>query len=103
MAVDREGVGTGRGFGLVGRRRELDLLLAALKVPPAVVLVEGEPGIGKSRLVQEATTVLAGNGKRVVAGLCHPLREPLPFGPVLDALRDTADWLPPPDRLNPQA
>ncbi|MFC9332138.1 AAA family ATPase, partial [Kitasatospora sp. NPDC057015] len=32
-----------------------------------------------------------------------PLREPLPFGPVLDALRDTADWLPPPDRLNPQA
>ncbi|WP_286158391.1 LuxR family transcriptional regulator [Streptomyces sp. CB03911] len=98
-----EGVGTGRGFALVGRRRELELLLAALDVPPAVVLVEGEAGVGKSRLVQEATTALTGRGVRVVTGLCHPLREPLPFGPVLDALRGTADWLPPPERLNPQA
>ncbi|MGW4898134.1 ATP-binding protein [Kitasatospora sp. NPDC004240] len=105
MAVDRdrEGTGTGRGFALVGRRRELDLLLSALTVPPAVVLVEGEAGVGKSRLVQEAATVLAGRGVRVVTGRCHPLREPLPFGPVLDALRESADRLPPPERLNPQA
>ncbi|OKI16356.1 hypothetical protein A6A07_09930 [Streptomyces sp. CB03911] len=105
MVVDRgpEGVGTGRGFALVGRRRELELLLAALDVPPAVVLVEGEAGVGKSRLVQEATAALTGRGVRVVTGLCHPLREPLPFGPVLDALGGTADWLPPPERLNPQA
>lgn len=105
MVVDRDpgDVGTGRGFAWVGRGREFDLLLSALEIPPAVVLVEGEPGVGKSRLVQEATAALTGRGVRVVTGLCHPLREPLPFGPVLDALRDTAAWLPPPDRLNPQA
>lgn len=45
MAVDRAtGDVAGRGFALVGRSRELDLLLAAPKVPPAVVLVEGEAG-----------------------------------------------------------
>ncbi|GHH69108.1 LuxR family transcriptional regulator [Kitasatospora indigofera] len=94
--------GAGRGFAWTGRSRELDLLLAALEIPPAVVTVEGEPGIGKSRLLQEAGRTLTGRGIRVVTGLCHPLREPLPFGPVLDALRGTADWLPEPDRLNPQ-
>ncbi|MFE2554869.1 helix-turn-helix transcriptional regulator [Streptomyces sp. NPDC059352] len=103
MNVGSEYSGTGRGFAWVGRGRELDLMLAALEIPPAVVLVEGEPGVGKSRLVQEADKALTGRGVRVVTGLCHPLREPLPFGPVLDALHGTADWLPPPERLNPQA
>ena len=103
MVRGRESVGRGRGFAWVGRGRELDLLLAALEIAPAVVLVEGEAGVGKSRLVQEAVAALTGRGVRVVTGLCHPLREPLPFGPVLDALRETADWLPPPQDLNPQA
>ena len=95
MVRGRESVGRGRGFAWVGRGRELDLLLAALEIAPAVVLVEGEAGVGKSRLVQEATAALTGRGVRVVTGLCHPLREPLPFGPVLDALSTTADRLPP--------
>ncbi|MBP0455706.1 AAA family ATPase [Kitasatospora sp. RG8] len=103
MDRDPDYGGTGRGFAWVGRGRELDLLVAALEIPPAVVLVEGEPGVGKSRLVQEAGKTLTGRGVRVVTGLCHPLREPLPFGPVLDALSGTADWLPAPDQLNPQA
>ncbi|GGV29645.1 LuxR family transcriptional regulator [Kitasatospora herbaricolor] len=94
---------SGRGFACVGRGRELGLLLAALEIPPAVVLVEGEPGVGKSRLIQEATAALSDRRTRVVTGMCHPLREPLPFGPVLDALSGTGDWLPPPERLNPQA
>ncbi|MCX5208310.1 AAA family ATPase [Kitasatospora sp. NBC_00240] len=101
MAVNH--AASGRGFTCVGRGRELDLLVAALEFPPAVVLVEGEPGVGKSRLVQEATGALTDRGIRMVTGMCHPLREPLPFGPVLDALGGTGEWLPPPERLNPQA
>ncbi|MFD4320830.1 ATP-binding protein [Streptomyces sp. NPDC058548] len=84
----------GGGFPFVGRRRELDRLLAAVRRPPAVVLVEGEAGIGKSRLVHEAARVLAGEGGRVLTGSCHPLREPFPYGPVVDALREAGDWLP---------
>jgi DNA-binding CsgD family transcriptional regulator len=81
-------------FAFVGRQRELGLLLATLRHPPAIALVEGEAGIGKSRLVREAAGVLAAEHHRVVTGFCHPLREPLRYGPVMDALRKAGDWLP---------
>ncbi|HEY8473353.1 MAG TPA: AAA family ATPase [Natronosporangium sp.] len=71
---------------LVGRAAELDQLRAVVRQPPAVVLIEGEAGIGKSRLIQEwfAEPALAGVTRLV--GHCSPVREPLPFGPVIDAL-----------------
>lgn len=37
----------------------------------------------------------------MLLGRCHPLREPEPFGPVVDALRDAAALLPPPAELPP--
>ncbi|MEU9255466.1 ATP-binding protein [Streptomyces sp. NPDC048270] len=76
------------GLVFVGRREELRSLAQALRVGPSVVLVKGEAGIGKSRLLREATGRL--ENATVMWGGCHPLREPLPFGPVIDALR-TAD------------
>ena len=85
----------GAGFEFVGREREMGLLLAAVRRPPAIVVVEGEAGIGKSRLVREASAVLARHGTKTLTGLCHPLREPFPFGPVVDALRKVGKWLPP--------
>ncbi|MFG2698347.1 ATP-binding protein [Kitasatospora sp. NPDC048407] len=91
-------VGPGGRFRFVGRRRELGELMAALRRPPAVVLVEGEAGIGKSRLVREACAALRADGLRVLNGSCHPLREPFPYGPVVDALSgaDPADTVFPP-------
>ncbi|QKW07893.1 AAA family ATPase [Streptomyces sp. NA04227] len=86
--------GQDRGFPFVGRQREFNLLLDAVGHPPAVVLVEGEAGIGKSRLVHEASLVLSEQGGRVLMGFCQPLREPFPYGPVVDALRKARDWLP---------
>ncbi|MFI2740247.1 ATP-binding protein [Streptomyces sp. NPDC018711] len=79
--------GRGGGFRLVGRRRELGQLLAAVRQAPAVVLVEGEAGIGKSRLVHEASVELGAERHQVLTGFCHPLREPFPYGPVVDAMR----------------
>ncbi|MFE2727168.1 ATP-binding protein [Kitasatospora sp. NPDC059327] len=93
----------GAGFALVGRDREFARARDALSHPPAVLVVEGEAGIGKSRLVAEAVAALGGPERPVLGGLCHPLREPLPFGPVVDALRDAAGLLPPPERLPPSA
>ncbi|MFC5910296.1 ATP-binding protein [Streptacidiphilus monticola] len=96
-----QAVPVGGGFRFVGRRRELALLRAAIEHPPAVVLVEGEAGIGKSRLVREATAGLP--GPPVLTGFCHPLREPFPFGPVVDALRKAGPLLPPADAIAPSA
>ncbi|MDQ0934215.1 helix-turn-helix transcriptional regulator [Streptomyces turgidiscabies] len=94
-SADRCGVtGLGRGFAFVGRHEELDRLLTAVRRPPAVVMVDGDAGMGKSRLVREATAVLRAEGRPVVTGFCHPLREPLPYGPVVDALGKVGPWLP---------
>ena len=90
-------------FSFVGRERELDLLLAALRRPPAIVLVEGEAGIGKSRLVREAAAALAESDGRVLTEYCHPLREPVPFGPVIDAFGRAGPLLPRREAISPTA
>lgn len=69
---------------LVGRRRELGILTEAVARPPALVLIEGEAGIGKTRLLRELLTAAR---TPVLLGHCQPLREPFPYGPVLEALR----------------
>ncbi|WP_406002456.1 ATP-binding protein [Streptomyces sp. NBC_00829] len=89
------------GFDFVGRRREAGLLLDAAGHSPALVLVDGEAGVGKSRLVGEATAQITEHGGRVATGYCHPLREPFPYGPVIDALRQIGGWLPPVAEIPP--
>ncbi|MFF0473530.1 AAA family ATPase [Streptomyces sp. NPDC004284] len=81
------------GYPLVGRGRELGRLLDTIRTSPAVALVEGEAGAGKSRLVAEAAAVLRAEGTPVLTGLCHPLREPSPYGPLADALDKAGPWL----------
>jgi hypothetical protein len=58
----------------VGRVRELWELLAALREGAAhrdlLFLVTGEPGIGKSRLMDELARLLEGQGWRVLVGRC---------------------------------
>ncbi|MGY1498707.1 helix-turn-helix transcriptional regulator [Streptomyces sp. QTS52] len=72
----------------VGRAAELHRLTDALARPPAAVLVEGEAGIGKSRLVQEALDLPGVAARRPLAAMCPPFREALTLGPVVDAARD---------------
>lgn len=86
---------------LVGRSEELAQLRRVARRPPALVLVEGEAGVGKTRLIREwcAAPELAGTARLV--GHCTPLREPLPFGPVIDALAGAAGWLPGAAALSP--
>ncbi|GIH59244.1 AAA family ATPase [Microbispora siamensis] len=86
---------------LVGRATELRTLIDAVTRPPAVVLVEGEAGIGKTRLVRAALDRLPTGDRAVLLGYCHQIREPFPYGPVFEALRDIRGRLPAAHRLNP--
>ncbi|MBB6349281.1 DNA-binding CsgD family transcriptional regulator [Nonomuraea muscovyensis] len=86
---------------LVGRDAQLRALLGAITRPPAVALVQGEAGIGKTRLVRAAVELLPDGERTVLLGHCHQLREPFPYGPVFDALRHVAAALPARSALNP--
>lgn len=89
------------GARLVGRDRELDLLWQACTTRgggPAVVLLGGEAGVGKTRLVQELLARLrADDPATVVAhGSCLELAESvLPLAPLAGLLRDLARALGP--------
>ncbi|HEY6737960.1 MAG TPA: AAA family ATPase [Actinopolymorphaceae bacterium] len=75
------------GRPMVGRASELDQVTAALRCPPALVVVEGEAGIGKTRLIGELPSHPLLTGRVFVVGGCRPIREPFPLGPVVEALQ----------------
>ncbi len=77
--------------GFVGRDRELAAVTDALAAGPAVVLVEGEAGIGKSRLVREYLAAPAAREGRVLTAGCPPYAQPFTLGPVVDAARQATD------------
>ncbi|MEV0622969.1 AAA family ATPase [Nonomuraea sp. NPDC050404] len=86
---------------LIGRRSELALLRAVIADRPSLALVEGEAGIGKSRLVAELLAAPEQAGTRRLVGQCEQLQEPLPLSPLLDAFRQAADELTPSRPDNP--
>jgi hypothetical protein len=69
---------------ICGREAEIKALGEALdRVAaggPAIVLVEGEAGIGKTRLLAEVLEGAAGRGMRVAAGRAEELERTRPFG-----------------------
>lgn len=77
----------------VGREPELARLVSAATAPPALVMVEGEAGIGKSRLVTELRDRITGSGRRFVPGWCRRIREPFPLGAVIEAVQRAGDAL----------
>src|SRR5487761_1471631 len=91
-ATERSGTGVSALSppGFAGRQRELAALAGALDCPPAVVLVEGEAGVGKSRLVREFLAFPAAKTGRSLVACCPPFRQPCTLGPVADALRQAA-------------
>ena len=78
---------------LVGREAEFAALREAFKrardEEPTAVLVGGEAGIGKTRLLAEFTRYASAAGARVLTGHCLELgEEGLPFAPFAAVLRD---------------
>ncbi len=78
---------------LVGRADQLATLDAALaeagRGRPATVLIGGEAGIGKSRLVSEFAGRARSAGARVLTGGCMELGvDGLPFAPFTAVLRE---------------
>jgi DNA-binding SARP family transcriptional activator/tetratricopeptide (TPR) repeat protein len=79
---------------LVGRHGEMARLRAGWREAsagrPSLVLVTGDPGIGKSRLVEEFARSLLPREARVAATRCYTAEGVLAFAPVTALLRNEA-------------
>ena len=67
--------------------RELDRVLGGGLVPGSLVLLGGEPGIGKSCLAHQFLQAAAVDGAGVARGYCHETLGSPPFWPWLQILR----------------
>ncbi|GIV80637.1 MAG: transcriptional activator [Litorilinea sp.] len=72
---------------------------AARQGRPQVVLIEGEAGIGKSRLAEEFLAWAAAQGADTLAGRAFETGGSLPYQPVVDALRPRLERENAPDDL----
>lgn len=68
----------------IGRERERELVHTAAANPPSVAFIEGEAGVGKTRLVEEALSPPP--SRRTLVGRCHPTEDSFLLGPVVEAL-----------------
>jgi class 3 adenylate cyclase/tetratricopeptide (TPR) repeat protein len=85
-------------FGFVGRRAELAALRAAFERSAAggrqVMLVGGEPGVGKSRLAAEFAREVHAEGANVLFGRCDEGLA-VPYQPFVEALSHYLHHAPP--------
>jgi tetratricopeptide (TPR) repeat protein len=77
---------------LVGRKAELDSLRhhwrEALQGHAQLVLISGEPGVGKTRLANELIAYGRLHGGRILQGGCYEYEAMVPYLPFTEALRD---------------
>ncbi|HKA31298.1 MAG TPA: AAA family ATPase [Candidatus Binatia bacterium] len=76
---------TGRTAELGRLTRRLDEVCAG---HGGVVLLAGEPGIGKTRTIEEATETARAQGALVLWGRCYEGEAARPFGPIAEALSE---------------
>jgi DNA-binding SARP family transcriptional activator len=80
---------------LVGRQRERAEIVARIaaaagRAAPAALLFLGEPGMGKTRLLEVVADTARARGGGVLAGRAFEGEMVRPYGPWVDALRSTA-------------
>ena len=80
---------------LIGRDEEWDALLEAWKDAAKgarrIVLIEGEAGVGKSRLAEEFLRTVVAGGATVLRGRGYDATAGMPFAPIVEALRGALD------------
>lgn len=93
--------GAGRidgGPPLVGRQEELGLLLRSWEASKEghgqAILIQGEAGIGKSRLVDALREQVAGQNHTWITHRCSPYHTNSALYPIIERLKYSLDWKP---------
>jgi tetratricopeptide (TPR) repeat protein/transcriptional regulator with XRE-family HTH domain len=86
------------GGQMIGRQEEVDRLLGMMDdvegAAGRMVLIAGEPGIGKTRLAQEVAVAARLRGFLVASGRCYEPEQSVPYYPFIDALMGVFDAAP---------
>jgi DNA-binding SARP family transcriptional activator len=80
------------GYPLVGRSAEWAALLevhAAARAGGQLVVLEGEAGIGKTRLAEDFLAQARGHGSATIASRCYEEQRDLAYAPFIEGLRAT--------------
>jgi DNA-binding SARP family transcriptional activator len=75
---------------LVGREREIETIRSAWQgavADGALVIIEGEAGIGKTRLAETVATTIGAEGAVVLAARGYPGEGGIAYGPIAELLR----------------
>src|SRR5215212_5821049 len=87
---------------LIGRQSELDAIRTGIESviegSGRVLVVAGEPGVGKTRLSQEAMLACRDRGFVVATGRCYEPHRSVPYYPFLEALYTLHGAAPEPER-----
>jgi ABC-type oligopeptide transport system substrate-binding subunit len=79
---------------MIGREEEFAQAVApwqqAASAQGQFLLISGEPGIGKTRMVRELTTYAEISGGKALVGLCYA-EERTPYGPIGQLVRSSLD------------
>jgi tetratricopeptide (TPR) repeat protein/transcriptional regulator with XRE-family HTH domain len=106
-AAPAEPAAPAAAVSVVGRSKEMDLLreriAAARQGRGSLVLIEGEPGIGKSHLAQAALAEAEAGGFLTCAAACYEIDRAIPLQPLVDWTHRMLDLLGPQviDELSP--
>jgi len=94
-ALGRAPVAANDSVPFVGRSQELAVLVGLVEGLAAgaghTVLIEGEPGIGKSRLMHEVVRFAAAQGVPTLATNCYEIERATPYQPVIDLVTRALD------------
>jgi transcriptional regulator with XRE-family HTH domain len=93
-AIDEENefapfVGRGDEFGQL-----IDFLARLTNGTGNVVLISGEPGIGKSRLMRELARQARRNGILTLSTRCYEIERAVPYQPVIDIVAEVLERTP---------
>ncbi|HEV2579891.1 MAG TPA: AAA family ATPase, partial [Ktedonobacteraceae bacterium] len=89
-SMDQPGQPPAAGIPLVGRDDELALLIkkySAIDDGGQIIVIEGEAGIGKTRLANELLSFARQQGAVVLEAACYEGEAQLAYGPVVSLLR----------------
>jgi predicted ATPase len=77
---------------IIGRDQEMSVLRAAIDAAlggqASLVLLAGEPGIGKTRLAEEAGAYARLHGAQVLVGRCYEGESASPYSPFVEVIRE---------------